>query len=145
MHHTLQSQINQQKKILYNKYVKGENANYNKQRIDWVLQNVYKKQIKTLNRNEEKVLNRLFNHRIYAESQKIIPILQSGGKINHLYVADIVVDKTIIEVDGPQHEKQKEWDAVRDIYTKQEGYSVIRIPTTDLSNETIDEYLKELY
>lgn len=134
-----------QKKILYRKYVKGKYATFNKQRIDYVIKNVYKKQLQVFNSNEQKVINRLQDRGLEPQTQKIIPIIQAGGKINHLYIADIVVGNTIIEVDGPQHNKNKKWDDTRDKYTLQEGYNTIRIPTSDLSEETIDNYLNELY
>jgi hypothetical protein len=62
---------------------------------------IYKPQIKHYNWNEDKVLKRLFAHNIEPKVQQPIPILSQGGKLEHLYLADIVVGKTIIEVDGP--------------------------------------------
>lgn len=54
------------------------------------------------------MLKRLFAHNIEPKVQQPIPILSEGGKLEHLYLADIVVDKTIIEVDGPQHDPVKD-------------------------------------
>ena len=133
------------KSKLYRQYVKGKYSKYNKERIDWVLKNVYKKQISRFNYNENKVITRLYNKGIQAESQKILPVLSEGGKIEHLYIADIVVGTTIIEVDGPQHENTKEYDNIRDQALSNLGYTTIRIPTSDLSTDTIDNYLQQLY
>lgn len=127
---------------LYKQFVKGPYAKHNLDRINYVMK-IYRKQTKKINTNEEKVINRLKEHNIWCETQQPIPILSSGGKLEHLYLADIVVGKTIIEVDGPQH--KKEYDQKRDELTAAQGYKTIRIPTSDLSAETIDSYLKELY
>ena len=133
----------EQKRKLYKKFGKGEYAKHNIERINYVIDKVYKKQIRIYNTNEEKVIQRLKAHKIYPKVQQPIPILSSGGKLEHLYLADIVVGKTIIEVDGPQH--KKEYDQKRDELTAAQGYKTIRIPTSDLSAETIDKYLNELY
>jgi very-short-patch-repair endonuclease len=104
---------------------------------------IYRKQTRRINTNEAKVINRLQQHGVEYKTQTPIPILSSGGKLEHLYLADIVVGKTIIEVDGPQHKKS--YDKERDRQTSSLGYKTIRIPTSDLSEETIDSYLRELY
>lgn len=127
---------------LLKQFVKGPYARHNLDRINYVMK-IYRKQTKKLNTNEEKVINRLKEHNIWCETQQPIPILSSGGKLEHLYLADIVVGKTIIEVDGPQHKKA--YDRERDELTASLGYKTIRIPTSDLSEETIDSYLRELY
>lgn len=127
---------------LLQQFVKGPYARHNLDRINYVMK-IYKKQTKKINTNEEKVINQLKEHNIWCETQKPIPILSSGGKLEHLYLADIVVGKTIIEVDGPQHKKA--YDNKRDELTASLGYKTIRIPTSGLSEETIDNYLKELY
>lgn len=88
---------------------------------------------------------RLLAHGLTPEQQYIIPIQKHGGKLDHIYIADMVVGTTIIEVDGPQHEKNKKWDEERDRLTAGMGFSTIRIPTSDLSPETIDSYLQGLW
>lgn len=128
---------------LYKQFVKGPFAKHNQQRIDFVMNKIYKPQIKHYNWNEDQVLKRLFAHNIEPKVQQPIPVLSQGGKLEHLYLADIVVGKTIIEVDGPQH--KPEYDQKRDELTAAQGYKTIRIPTSDLSVETIDKYLNELY
>lgn len=127
---------------LLKQFVKGPHAKHNLDRINYVMK-IYRKQTKKINTNEEKVINRLKEHNIWCETQQPIPILSSGGKLEHLYLADIVVGKTIIEVDGPQHKPK--YDQKRDELTAAQGYKTIRIPTSDLSPETIDSYLRELY
>ena len=143
MQTTVNSAAAEQKRKLYKKFVKGPYAKHNMERINYVINKVYKKQIRVYNSNEQKVIARLQAHKIYPKVQQPIPILSSGGKLEHLYLADIVVGKTIIEVDGPQH--KKEYDQKRDELTAAQGYKTIRIPTSDLSTETIDKYLNELY
>ena len=127
---------------LIKKYVTGPHAKHNLDRINYVMK-IYRQQTRRVNINEEKVIKRLFDHGIKCEVQQPIPILSDGGKLEHLYLADIVVGKTIIEVDGPQH--KEEYDQKRDELTATQGYKTIRIPTSDLSAETIDSYLNELY
>ena len=139
---TVATQISKQRSILYRKYVNGSYAKYNKERIDFVLKRVYKKQISSYNKCEEKVFTRLIKKGLTPQSQKIIPIIKDGGKIDHLYIADFVVGNTIIEVDGPQHKES--YDNKRDKLTSDLGYNTIRIPTSDLSDETIDSYINEL-
>lgn len=140
----LNTRIKYERKKLYNKYVTNSAYyRHNKQRIDYVLNKVYNRQLKHFNWNEERVLTRLRAKGIEPKQQVLIPIVQQGGKIQHLYIADLVVGNTIIEVDGPQHDPIK--DKERDRLTATLGYDTIRIPTTDLSDETIDNYLIQLY
>lgn len=135
-------EVAKQRRRLYRKFATGKYADFNKSRIDYVFDNVYKKQLKIYNSNEEKVKARLEEMGIEPEVQKIIPIQSKGGKLEHLYIADMVVGDTIIEVDGSQH--RKKYDDKRDKQTSDLGYNTIRIPTSDLSAETIDSYLEEL-
>lgn len=118
---------------------------YNKSRIDYVIDNVYSKQITRSNPWENVVKNWLTSHNIPYKFQEFIPILKKGGKIEHLYLADFVVGNTIIEVDGKQHNKQKEKDKLRDQQTEALGYKTIRIPTKDLFQpKLLEKYLKSL-
>jgi len=92
------------KQSLYKQFViNSPFSTYNRKHIDWVLSHVYKKQISNYNPNEEKVISFLSNNNIKCQTQTPIPILSEGGKLQHLYLADITVGNTIIEVDGPQH------------------------------------------
>lgn len=143
---SIHARVNIKRRELYRKYVLNSPfAKQNKRHIDYVLDKVYRKQLKIYNTNEQKVIDRLTAHSIPLESQKLIPILSDGGKLEHLYIADIVVGNTIIEVDGPQHQKTIEYDNNRDKLTSELGYTTIRIPTSDLSIDTIDNYLQQLY
>ena len=142
---SIYARVNIKRQELYKKYVLNSPfAKQNKYRIDYVLDKVYRKQLKIYNSNEQKVIDRLTAHDIPLESQKLIPILSEGGKLEHLYIADIVVGNTIIEVDGPQHQKTIEYDNNRDRLTSELGYTTIRIPTSDLSIDTIDNYIQQL-
>ena len=142
---SIYARVNIKRQELYKKYVLNSPfAKQNKYRIDYVLDKVYRKQLKIYNSNEQKVIDRLTAHDIPLESQKLIPILSEGGKLEHLYIADIVVGNTIIEVDGPQHQKTIEYDNNRDKLTSELGYTTIRIPTSDLSIDTIDNYIQQL-
>lgn len=142
---SIYARVNIKRQELYKKYVLNSPfAKQNKYRIDYVLDKVYRKQLKIYNTNEQKVIDRLTAHDIPLESQKLIPILSEGGKLEHLYIADIVVGNTIIEVDGPQHQKTIEYDNNRDELTSELGYTTIRIPTSDLSIDTIDNYIQQL-
>ena len=130
------------KSDLIREFCNGFHAQHNLNRINYVMR-IYRKQTRRINTNEAKVINRLQQYGVEYKTQTPIPILSSGGKLEHLYLADIVVGKTIIEVDGPQHKKS--YDKERDRQTSSQGYKTIRIPTSDLSAETIDSYLRELY
>ena len=52
------------------------------------------------------------------------------------YIADFVCIecKLVIEVDGGQHAKQQSYDAKRDEYIKEQGYSVMRFWNNDVMN-----------
>ena len=146
MNSSIRARINIIRRKLYQDYVLNSPYKvYNKKHIDFVLNKVYQRQLKIYNKNEQKVINRLIEHGLEPKTQELIPVLSKGGKLDHLYIADMVVGSTIIEVDGPQHEKQKEWDEERDSLTSSLGYTTIRIPTNDLSPDTIDNYLQSLY
>jgi very-short-patch-repair endonuclease len=63
----------------------------------------------------------------------------SGYKFRRLYVfEDYIVDfvcielKLIIELDGSQHEFQKEYDATRTEYLNSKGYKVLRFWNNDV-------------
>jgi very-short-patch-repair endonuclease len=46
------------------------------------------------------------------------------------YRADFLLwEDLVVELDGPQHELQKDKDKIRDAYLKKMGYRVLRIPT----------------
>ena len=49
------------------------------------------------------------------------------------YIADFVIGKLIIEIDGSVHSKQREYDAKRTKFLKQAGYRVWRVQNKDVS------------
>ena len=48
-------------------------------------------------------------------------------------------------VKGKYSRYNKEYDNIRDQALSNLGYTTIRIPTSDLSTDTIDNYLQQLY
>lgn len=52
------------------------------------------------------------------------------------FIADFYCDaeKTVIELDGPMHEENKEYDHFRDAIMKEKGLSVLRITNEELAN-----------
>jgi len=52
--------------------------------------------------------------------------------------------KMVIEVDGPVHEKQKEYDRVREECLKELGYQIVRFSNKDVIKD-IEMVLAEIY
>ena len=102
----------------------------NRELIDYVVDNVLSPQLKQQNPAELEALEILKERGIKnVKYQEFIPILSSGGKIEHLYVADIMVnDNTIIEIDGSYHQNTYKLtrDFNRDQITSQAGYKTKR-------------------
>lgn len=48
------------------------------------------------------------------------------------YIADFLSERlgVIVEVDGPHHERQREYDAKRDAFAAEHGFATVRIPTS---------------
>ena len=73
------------------------------------------------------------------------PILYKADfKGLNYFIADFYCDekKTIIELDGPIHEKSKEYDLFRDSEMKEKGIQVLRIKNDNLKNQ--DEVLQKI-
>lgn len=127
---------------LLEKYNTGIYAAHNRDRIDYVMR-LREQQIQEKNSYEQVVADWLDFHRIPYEWQKAIPLLSGGGKIDHLYLADFVVGKVIIEIDGSSHDKKTKRDHQRDLNTSKLGYFTIRIPTDELKTYgSLYDYLK---
>jgi len=48
------------------------------------------------------------------------------------YKVDYLIDGSlVVELDGPHHNRQKEYDEKRDKYIEKMGYTVLRIPISD--------------
>lgn len=87
------------------------------------------------NQSELEAMRILSNRGIFAEYQKLIPILSEGGKLEHLCVADIAIGKTIVEIDGSYHREleQQIRDYYRDENIKNAGYTIKRYSTQELN------------
>lgn len=124
---------------LYKKFCQQNNSyrEYNRDLIDYVVDNVLSPQLKQKNPAEMEALQILKDKGINnIKYQELIPILDTGGKIEHLYVADIVInDDTIIEIDGSYHQDQYKLskDFNRDQITSKAGYKTKRYLTTEVS------------
>lgn len=66
---------------------------------------------------ERVFMNRLIDAKIQFNQQFII----------HCYIADFLIGNIIVELDGSSHKGREEYDARRDKYMKDRGYTVIRI------------------
>ncbi len=65
--------------------------------------------------------------------------------INHYYIADFYCaeNKTIIEIDGEIHLKQKDKDEIRENILKELGYKIVRFKNSEVLND-IENVLAEL-
>lgn len=66
---------------------------------------------------EKAFMDRLIEARIIFRFQVVIGC----------YIADFVIGKTVVEVDGSSHNKRKEYDRKRTDFLKSMGYNVIRV------------------
>ena len=136
--------LNQIKHNLYKKYCTKDNpySYHNLDHIDYVVDNVLSRQIMQQNPAELEALQILSNRGIDVKYQEPIPIMSAGGKLEHLYIADIVIGKTIIEIDGSSHDEEKQLrDYYRDEQTAKAGYVTKRLHTTEvykLKEESFD-------
>lgn len=75
-------------------------------------------------KHEQIIYDKLKNAGIYFQFQYIVGY----------YIADFMLPakKIIVEVDGFQHESNKEYDTRRDNYLRSRGYTVIRIKNKDV-------------
>ena len=65
------------------------------------------------------------------------PVLYKGNLVRYNYfIADFFCygKKAIIEVDGPVHEENREYDEFRDAEMEELGFHVLRIRNDDLNN-----------
>ena len=138
--------LNRVSKDLYKRCKCTEDNPYmehNIDRIDYVVYNVLSEQIKKENPAEMEALQILSNRGINAKYQEPIPILTEGGKLERLYIADIVVGNTIIEIDGSSHDDKERLakDFYRDELTQKAGYKTKRFSPTEvykLKEESFD-------
>jgi len=80
------------------------------------------------------------------------PLIYKGDLIRLRYfVADFYCHekRTLIELDGPVHDINKEYDAFRDSELEYLGYNILRIKNEELTNieivlKKIDTYLKSI-
>lgn len=128
--------LNQIKHNLYKKCCTKDNPyrNDNIEHIDYVIYNVLSKQMIQQNPAELEALQILFNRGIYPKYQEPIPILSKGGKLEHLYIADMVIGNTIIEIDGSFHDEERKLkDFYRDEQTTKAGYITKRYKPSEVS------------
>lgn len=127
---------------LHSKYDNG--LLFNRDRIDYVVDNVLCKQLEYQNSFEIQALQILSNAGISnVKYQEPIPIFGEGGKLEHLYIADILVnDDTIIEIDGSSHTWKNLKDSKRDENTQNAGYITKRFTPKNLNQ--IKDLAKEL-
>ena len=130
------------KEELYKQYCQGIYSEQNKDRIDFVL-NLRQEQLNNQNALELYVLNRLSKSFDNIQYQVPIPIIKDGGKLDHIYLADMVINNThIVEIDGKMHELQKDYDNNRDKLTKEAGFTTHRLTKFDF--KTINNLVKTI-
>lgn len=136
----------EKKKIeLYKKYCDNSNPNweYNRDQIDYIILEVLSRQLSQENPAELEALDILTNRGIQnIKYQEVIPILSEGGKIEHLYIADIMIGNTLIEIDGSFHTGllQQEKDILRENLLKSAGYKIKRYATYE-----VEKLKKEIF
>ena len=145
----VQKEIEKRRKELYRKYCKADNKYqlYNMDKIDYVMSNILAQQLRQKNPAEleaTKILKDLGIENV--KYQETIPILNSGGKLENLWLADIVVnDNVIVEIDGSYHDDPEKIsrDIYRDEITKKAGYVTKRYLTTEMERLKNDFYDKQ--
>lgn len=124
-------------KELCSKYCHGTYSEYNRSKIEYVM-NLYRKLTSAFDNNQWFIQNLLkswgYTSQIYAP----IPIVSEDGMLEHLYLGYLTFKKFIIEVDpiDKQYPTEK-----RDKEIEQLGYRVIRIPELGLSEETVADHV----
>lgn len=97
-----------------------------------------------------KILNsRAFKMRINpTPAEKIFAGRLLEAKINFKqqfviepYIADFVIGKTIIELDGSSHDGREVYDAKRDLYLRERKYKVIRILNKDAEKFDLSPFI----
>ncbi len=58
------------------------------------------------------------------------------------YIADFVIGKVIIELDGTAHNGREDYDAKRTLHLRKAGYQVIRIPNEKINKFDLDKVFK---
>lgn len=117
-------------------------CDYNKKKSSFVIYNILSNQILQQNSFELKALQILSNRGIdNVKYQELIPILSEGGKLEHLYVADIVIGNTIIEIDGKSHDSKKQEDEERDRQILGAGYITKRFSTSDIDKLRVETFI----
>lgn len=135
--------LNQKRKELYNNHCKKDNPyrEDNAGLIDYVIYTVLSEQMLNKNGGELEALQILSNRGIDVKYQEPIPIVSQGGKLEHLYIADILYNNVIIEIDGSSHGINRQIrDFYRDEDTKKAGYTTKRFRTSEvykLKNEIL--------
>lgn len=133
-----QKEIERRRKELYRKYCKADNKYqlYNMDKIDYVMSNILAQQLRQKNPAELEALQILKEKGIDVKYQETIPILSEGGKLEHLWLVDLLVNNnTIIEIDGSYHDDPEKLmkDSYRDELTSKAGYVTKRYLTTEVS------------
>lgn len=79
---------------------------------------------------EKHFMKLLIRYGIKFECQKIIFLTDKNRQIVKFYIADFVIRKTIVELDGEYHftkeQRKKDRNRERDLQAK--GYKILRIP-----------------
>ena len=130
-------EINIRRKELQKKYCDPNNKYYiyNMDKIDYLMSNILPQQLRQKNPAELEAYQILKDKGLNVKYQETIPIASEGGKLEYLWLADLVVnDNVIVEIDGSYHDDPEKIsrDTFRDEITKKAGYTTKRYLTTEM-------------
>ena len=106
------------------------------------------KQLRKMRRNqteaEEAFWQIIKNTQLGVRFVRQHPIFYSQGKKVYKFIADFCCRKLkiVIEIDGPIHNKQKKYDAMRESMLKDMGYIILRFNNNEVINHP-EEVMKK--
>ena len=89
-----------------------------------------------------------FLRQIMLPEAQISDFCHDGNRAFYGQAVDFLLEpfKLVIEVDGSQHQEasQRNLDAIRDEYLTNNGYTVIRIPSSDVDSNKLGQYKEKI-
>jgi very-short-patch-repair endonuclease len=102
---------------------------------------------KNLTREEKMIWDLLRDRRLLGFKflrQHPIRIWDTNG-VDHFYFADFYCaeKKLVLEIDGPVHERQTDYDQGRELVMREQGFRTLRVTNQEV-NETIEHVLTQI-
>jgi very-short-patch-repair endonuclease len=119
-----------------------------KSRIHWPKHIEFARELRRRQTPEEQIIwNCLRNRKFWGYKflrQHAIVLHQLSGP-SHFYIADFYCAemKFVLEIDGPFHEAQPDYDSSRDLIMKELNLRILRVSNDDVTNR-LDDVLQKL-